>query len=200
MINCCSVKSFSDEYGDLCWLVERLGVAETSVRTRAKAPVKPNPNILVVDDEQANTILYTEILRKAGYTVTTAQDGFKAIAACKVRTPDLILLDLQMPLMSGQDVLTRLRGDEKTKDIPVIFLVTGDELPADQDSQDSTDQEYLIKPPDPSDLIIRVKNSLKVKFLKDEIRRKEGQIKDLMLIDPMTSLRNARYLSEFLKA
>jgi len=162
--------------------------------------VKPNPNILVVDDEQANTILYTEILRKAGYTVTTAQDGFKAIAACKVRTPDLILLDLRMPLMSGQDVLARLRADEKSKDIPVIFLVTSDELPSGQDTPDSTDPEYLTKPPDPADLIIRVKNALRVKFLKDEIRKKESQIKELMLVDPVSSLRNARYLSEFLKA
>ncbi len=162
--------------------------------------MKPNPNILVVDDEQANTILFTELLRKAGYTVTTAQDGFKAIAACKVRTPDLILLDLRMPLMSGQDVLTRLRADEKTKDIPMIFLVTAEEFPASQDSQDSVDQEYLTKPPDATDLIIRVKNALRVKFLKDEIRKKEVQIKELMLVDPVTSLRNARYLTEFMRA
>jgi diguanylate cyclase (GGDEF)-like protein len=162
--------------------------------------VKPNPHILVVDDEQTNTILFTELLRKAGYSVTTAQDGFKAIAACKVRTPDLILLDLRMPLMSGADVVERLKRDEKTRDIPIIFLVTSQELPASGTTQEYGEQEYLTKPPDPTELMVRVRSALRVKFLKDEIRKKEGQIRELSLVDPVTSLRNTRFLNEFLKA
>ncbi|HEY9871770.1 MAG TPA: diguanylate cyclase [Candidatus Obscuribacterales bacterium] len=162
--------------------------------------MKQNPHILVVDDEQTNTILFTELLRKAGYSVTTAQDGFKAIAACKVRTPDLILLDLRMPLMSGPDVVERLKRDEKTRDIPVIFLVTSQELPATGHAQEHGEQEYLTKPPDPTELMVRVRSALRVKFLKDEIRKKEGQIRELSLVDPVTSLRNTRFLNEFLKA
>lgn len=162
--------------------------------------MKPNPHILVVDDEQTNTILFTELLRKAGYSVTTAQDGFKAIAACKVRTPDLILLDLRMPLMSGADVVERLKRDEKTRDIPIIFLVTSQELPASGTTQEYGEQEYLTKPPDPTELMVRVRSALRVKFLKDEIRKKEGQIRELSLVDPVTSLRNTRFLNEFLKA
>lgn len=168
--------------------------------TPSNALVKPNPNVLVVDDEQANTILFTELLRKAGYSVTTAQDGFKAIAACKVRMPDLILLDLHMPLMSGADVLNRLRSDEKTRDIPVILMATKDELPGVKETADPSDQEYLVKPPDATELMIRVKSALKVKFLKDEIRKKEAQLRELSLTDPVTSLRSTRFLTEFLKA
>lgn len=162
--------------------------------------MKQNPHILVVDDEQTNTILFTELLRKAGYSVTTAQDGFKAIAACKVRTPDLILLDLRMPLMSGADVVERLKRDEKTRDIPIIFLVTSQEVPASGDTQEHGEQEYLTKPPDPTELMVRVRSALRVKFLKDEIRKKEGQIRELSLVDPVTSLRSTRFLNEFLKA
>lgn len=162
--------------------------------------MKQNESILVVDDEQANTILFTEILRKAGFSVTTAHDGFKAIAACKVRCPELILLDLHMPLMTGADVLHRLRSEERTKEIPVIFLVRKGELPELPPGDDEADQEFFFKPPDPTELILRVKSALRVKHLKDEIRKKEGQIRELSLIDPVTSLRNTRYLTEFLKA
>ena len=72
--------------------------------------VKPNSTILVVDDEVANTTLLGEVLKKAGYGVNSANDGFKAIAACKVRTPDAIVLYLQMPLMGGMVVYNRLRS------------------------------------------------------------------------------------------
>ena len=60
--------------------------------------------ILVVDDEQSITTLLSEVLKKAGYAANVANDGFKAIAACKVRTPDAIILDLHMPLMGGIEV------------------------------------------------------------------------------------------------
>lgn len=88
-------------------------------------------SILVVDDEQAQIDLISEALKSDGYLVASATDGFKAIAACKVRMPDLILLDLQMPLMSGLDVFKRLRSDEKTRDIPIIFLRRKGEKPSE---------------------------------------------------------------------
>lgn len=162
--------------------------------------MKQSPSILIVDDEQANTAQVAELLKQVGYSVNTASDGFKALAACKVRLPDLIVLDLYMPLMSGADVFNRLRAEEKTKYIPVIFTKRKDEPQPTLDKQVLEDCPLLTKPLEGNDLITLVKTILREKSLKDELRKKEGQLKELSLVDALTSFRNARFLNEFLKA
>ncbi|HEY9787775.1 MAG TPA: diguanylate cyclase [Candidatus Obscuribacterales bacterium] len=160
--------------------------------------MKANYNILVVDDEQAHTIALCDLLKKAGYQVASANDGFKAIAACKVRTPDVIILDLHMPLMGGVEVFNRLRADEKTSHIPIIFL--GSREQTLQDLKSPTEiEDVLFKPFEPQELLTRVKQVLREKALRDELRMKEQQIKELSLIDPLTQLKTSRYLTEFLK-
>ncbi|MBX9687806.1 MAG: diguanylate cyclase [Candidatus Obscuribacterales bacterium] len=153
--------------------------------------------VLIVDDQQAELTLVAEFLKSSGFSVTTATDGFKALAACKVRTPDVILLDLQMPLMSGLDVYNRLISDEKTKFIPIIFMRSEGQA-APQPGKESEDNPILVKPLEPQDVLSLVKTVLREKQLKDELRRKDVQVKELSLTDNLTSLRNARYLAEFL--
>jgi diguanylate cyclase (GGDEF)-like protein len=158
--------------------------------------VKESQCVLIVDDQQAELTLVTEFLKNSGFTVTVATDGFKALAACKVRAPDVILLDLQMPLMSGIDVYNRLASDEKTRYIPVVFLrAEGQAAPASPELEDSP---ILVKPLEPQDVLSLVKTVLREKALKDELRKKDTQVKELSLTDNLTSLRNARYLAEFL--
>lgn len=154
--------------------------------------------ILVVDDEQVNTVLLSEVLRDAGYAVDAANDGFKAIAACKVRTPDVIILDLTMPLMGGMAVYQRLKKEEKTSHIPIIFLGTREEPLPDLGS-DPDNEDILFKPVQPNELLSRVKSVLREKALKDELRKKELQIKELSLNDNLTDLKSTRYMQEFLK-
>lgn len=156
-------------------------------------------SILVVDDEPSNIDTITEALKSAGYVVASATDGFKAIAACKVRMPDLILLDLQMPLMSGLDVFKRLRGDDKTRDIPVIFLRRkGEKASGLAGAED--EHWVLSKPIAREELLSRVKTALRENTLKKEIRKREVQLRELSLSDPLTSFRSVRYLAEFLRA
>lgn len=158
--------------------------------------MKESQCVLIVDDQQAELTLVSEFLKNSGFTVTTATDGFKALAACKVRSPDVILLDLHMPLMSGIDVYNRLASDEKTKFIPIIFLRSQEQpLPALNDAEDSP---ILVKPLEPQDVLSTVKTALREKALKDELRKKDSQVRELSLTDTLTSLRNARYLFEFL--
>ena len=159
--------------------------------------MKESQVVLIVDDQQAELALVTEFLKQSGYTVTLASDGFKALAACKVRTPDVILLDLQMPLMSGLDVFGRLATDEKTKYIPVIFLrAEGQVTPPTIELEENP---ILVKPLEPQDVLSLVKTVLREKVLRDELRKKESQVTELSLTDSLTSLRNSRYLAEFLK-
>lgn len=158
--------------------------------------MKESQCVLIVDDQQAELTLVSEFLKNSGFTVTTATDGFKALAACKVRSPDVILLDLHMPLMSGIDVFNRLASDEKTKFIPIIFLRSQEQaLPPLNDAEDSP---ILVKPLEPQDVLSTVKTALREKALKDELRKKDSQVRELSLTDTLTSLRNARYLFEFL--
>jgi diguanylate cyclase (GGDEF)-like protein len=161
--------------------------------------VKQSHNILVVDDEPAHTMLISELLRRAGYAVAAANDPFKALAACKVRTPDMIILDLHMPIMGGMDVFDRLRSEERTSSIPIIFLGDKDAAVPAFKSDEPNQEDILIKPFEPNELLSRVRSALKMKALKDELKRKEAQLSELSLVDPTTQLKTARYLQEFLK-
>lgn len=161
--------------------------------------MKENRSILVCEPEESVIGQIAQVLEQAGYTVIAAVDGFKALAACKVRTPDLIVLDLHMPLMSGRDVFMRLREDEKTRHIPIVCLGQEGDAPIQVNFDEAGDQDLVIKPVDPQSLLAHVKALFKVKALRDELRKKEGQIKELSLTDPVTALRNTRYLTEFLK-
>ncbi|HEY65944.1 MAG TPA: response regulator [Caldilineae bacterium] len=112
--------------------------------------------ILVVDDEPDVQQLLNLILTRAGYQVSTANDGIEALSEVGRTPPDLILLDIMMPGMDGYEVLQRLRSDPATAHIPVIILsakgdvqdrVKGLRLGAD---------DYIPKPADPNELIARV--------------------------------------------
>ncbi|MBI4533605.1 MAG: diguanylate cyclase [Candidatus Melainabacteria bacterium] len=162
--------------------------------------MKQNQNILVVDDDKAHALMLAELLKDAGYGVVSANDGFRALAACKVRTPDLILLDLTMPLMGGIEVLKRLKADERTKSIPIIFLATLGELRAILEFQEGLIQDFLTKPVDPTELSIRVRTALRVKSLKEKLGPPEKHTGELSLTDAVTGLQNQHFLNEFVKA
>ena len=79
-------------------------------------------DILIVDDESANLQLLSELLGRAGYQVRPANDPQLAIDSALAQPPKLILLDVKMPEMDGFEVCRRLKQDERTRDIPVIFI------------------------------------------------------------------------------
>jgi two-component system phosphate regulon response regulator PhoB len=115
----------------------------------------------VVDDEPDITALVTYHLAKAGYQVSTAANGEEALEAARVVRPDLVVLDLMLPGVSGYDVLRRLRMEEHTRDAGVILLsarreevdrVKGLSLGAD---------DYLTKPFSPEELRLRVQAVLR---------------------------------------
>ena len=103
--------------------------------------------ILVVDDEPIIVKSVTRALSENGYTVFGAQDGTEALALAKKEKPDLIILDIRMPGMSGFDVLEKLRADEVTRPISVIMFTTKDE--ADDVVKCMVDGgalDYIVKP------------------------------------------------------
>ncbi len=140
--------------------------------------------ILVVDDDdERNLKLLGAILSNYGYSYETAKDGKEALKKAEEFMPDLIYLDIMMPEMDGYEVLRRLRTDERFNHVPVVLITAL----VDKDSKlrglDSGANDFLTKPFDPTELIIRTRNLLRIKekefedFLKEYNQRLEEEVR-----------------------
>lgn len=130
------------------------------------------PVILVVDDTPDNLALMAGILC-GHYTVKLAKDGLKALQiAASDSPPDLILLDIMMPGLSGYDVIRQLKVSPKTRDIPVIFLTAMNSVEDEQRGLEMGAVDYITKPVSPPIALARVANHLRLKSLADFLRDK----------------------------
>ena len=107
-------------------------------------PAAKQPRILVVDDDQSMRELLKLHLRNNGYDVRLAEDAVVAGHLVLRDPPDLVLLDVQMPYMSGYEFAAALKADEQTRDIPVVFLTTDDAVV--EHARKLGAQAYLNKP------------------------------------------------------
>jgi len=112
--------------------------------------------VLVVDDEADITALVAYHLAKAGYRVATAANGRDALLAAREERPDLVVLDLMLPGVSGYDVLGELRRRDETKDIGVIVLTARKDEPDRIKGLSLGADDYLPKPFSPQELVLRV--------------------------------------------
>ena len=120
------------------------------------ASVPVTHRILVVDDEPDITALVAYHLAKAGYRVSTAANGPDALKAAREERPDLVILDVMLPGVSGYDVLDELRRREETKDVGVILLTARREEPDRIRGLSLGADDYLTKPFSPHELALRV--------------------------------------------
>jgi len=112
--------------------------------------------ILVVDDEPDITALVAYHLAKSGYRVTTAANGRDGLRAAREERPDLVVLDLMLPGISGYDVLAELRRREETRDLGVILLTARKDEPDRIKGLSLGADDYLPKPFSPQELVLRV--------------------------------------------
>jgi sigma-B regulation protein RsbU (phosphoserine phosphatase) len=133
--------------------------------------------ILAVDDTPTNITLLAGLLGEQ-YRVKAATSGAKALELAAANPPDLILLDIMMPGLSGYDVLERLRADVKLRHIPVIMISAVDEIESVIRCIELGAEDYLPKPFNPTLLRTRVNASLEKKRLRDDIVRHLDQIED----------------------
>lgn len=135
--------------------------------------------ILLVDDNLQNLELMQAYLESLPCTLTTARDGIEAIAEVERERPDLILLDVMMPRMSGFEVCQKLKSNPSTRDIVIIMVTALHEVGDYERAVESGTDDFLTKPVNKLELVTRVKSLLRVSLLKrklDELmaRRETG--------------------------
>ncbi|MGE0085194.1 MAG: response regulator [Desulfococcaceae bacterium] len=131
--------------------------------------------ILVVDDEPNNLQLMRQIL-SPHYQMAFAASGPKSLDIVKTLETDLILLDIMMPGMDGYEVCERLRNDEKTKHIPVIFVTAKDDVDDEVRGLELGAIDYITKPVSPSIVKARVKNQLELKSALEKIEKQNQRL------------------------
>ena len=127
--------------------------------------------VLVVDDNQQNLELLQAYLDDMDCKTVAATDGIEALEIIKKNPPDLILLDVMMPKMSGFEVCRRLKNNPQTTDIPIIMVTALAELGDIERGVDSGTDDFISKPVNKWELTTRVKTMLKLKHLPDKLER-----------------------------
>jgi putative two-component system response regulator len=133
-------------------------------------------SILIVDDNTTNVELLCAQLKPYGYELKIAYDGDEALKKIEQNPPDLILLDLMMPRVSGYEVCQKIKQDKKTQLIPVIVVTALKEISDKIKAIEMGADDFLMKPFNKLELITRIKSLLKLKELYDNVERSEDII------------------------
>jgi CheY-like chemotaxis protein len=140
-------------------------------QTKTADGQEKSPTVLVVDDNRQNLELLQAYLEDLDCRTVPARDGAEALEIVGKELPDLILLDVMMPKMSGFEVCKRIKNDPKTGDIPVIMVTALNEYGDIERAIDSGTDDFLSKPVNKLELLTRVKTMLKLKHLTDKLER-----------------------------
>ncbi|HEY1016198.1 MAG TPA: response regulator [Herpetosiphonaceae bacterium] len=130
-------------------------------------------HILIVDDQKDNTVLLQYMLKAAGYRVSDASDGPEGLAFIKTCLPDLVLLDVMLPGMSGYEVLRTLRADAGLPFIPVMLVTAKQGVQDTVQGMDAGADDFLRKPVQRDELLARVRALLRLKQARDELVREQ---------------------------
>ena len=116
--------------------------------------------ILIVDDEPDVVTLIARTLVSEGFDVVTAYDGIAALDIAETENPDIVLLDIMMPMMSGYEVCQQLKANPQTQAIPVIFLTSAHTPDARHRSREAGADTLVLKPFSAAELVAQIRRSL----------------------------------------
>lgn len=139
-----------------------------------------NATILIVDDTPANLRLLFQILSGQGYQVRTVSSGERALESVEAGQPDLILLDIMMPEMSGLEVANRLKSGEKTQGIPIIFISALDDIKNKVNAFLAGGVDYVTKPFQPEEVLARVQTHLKLRSLQKQLTQRVRELEEAL--------------------
>lgn len=136
-------------------------------------------SILVVDDHEQNLELLQAYLEEIGCKVRTARDGIEALAEIDAGQPDLIILDVMMPRMSGYQLCTKLKSDPAFRDIPIVMVTALSEVGDVERAVECGADDFLTKPLHKIELITRAKSLLRYRLLKKQYEAALDKMKKL---------------------
>jgi two-component system cell cycle sensor histidine kinase/response regulator CckA len=136
----------------------------------------PKASILIVDDTPSSLHLLASILTRQGYHVLSASDGPSGLSLAQAEPPDLILLDVMMPCMSGYEVCEQLRENERTRDVPVIFISALDQVLDKVKGFSLGGVDYITKPFHPREVLARVETHLDLQGLQKSLQERNAQL------------------------
>lgn len=139
----------------------------------------PTSTVLIVDDNEQNVELLQAYLESLPVRIETAFDGVQAIEKVRDVNPDLILLDVMMPRMSGFQVCRQLKSDPKTRDIQILTVTALNELGDVEQAAECGTDDFVSKPVNKFELLTRVKSLLRVRHLKSELERALGYLNEI---------------------
>ncbi len=134
--------------------------------------------ILVVDDDSANLALLVTLLSEIGYRVYSAMNGMAALELLQLVRPDLILLDIKMPEMDGFEVCRRVKADERTHDIPVIFISAGSGLFDKVAAFDAGGVDYITKPFQFEEVVVRVGTHIELRSMQRKLEARNAMLQN----------------------
>lgn len=149
---------------------------------------KITSSLLIVDDQPINIQALYQIFA-ADHQVFMATSARQALELCASRSPDLILLDIEMPEINGFEACTRLKSNPDTRDIPIIFVTGHSDEAMEERGLDVGAVDFISKPFNPRIVRARVKNQLTLKIQSDLLR-------DRVYLDGLTGVHNRRYFNE----
>ena len=152
------------------------------------AALPQRPKLLIVDDQPTNVQALYQVF-SVDHQVFMATSGEQALAVCRDKQPDLVLLDVMMPTMDGYEVCRRLKADAATRDTPVIFVTAHNDEAAETRGLDAGAVDFISKPINPRIVRARVKTHTTLKLQTDILRR-------MVFIDGLTGVHNRRYFDE----
>ncbi|HJW93407.1 MAG TPA: protein kinase [Thermoanaerobaculia bacterium] len=133
-------------------------------------------NILIVDDTPANLDVLCGMLRDRGYRVRVAISGARALIAMRAERPDLVMLDINMPGMSGYDVCRELKRDESLRNVPVIFISALDEVIDKVKAFEAGGADYVAKPFEFGEVLARIEHQLKIAALQRQLEVRNAEL------------------------
>ncbi|MDX2016870.1 MAG: response regulator [Planctomycetota bacterium] len=136
-------------------------------------------DILLVDDNEQNLELLMAYLEDLGGSIRTARDGLEALDAIKSRIPDIVLLDVMMPRMSGFQVCQRVKADPATKDLPIVMVTALNEVGDVERAVDSGADDFLSKPVNKVELLTRVRSLIRLGRMQKQLRESLAELRRL---------------------
>ncbi|MES9827209.1 MAG: response regulator [Candidatus Thiodiazotropha sp.] len=130
---------------------------EQSVESDVPVSSQSKARVLVVDDSPTEIHIFKKILEKQGYQILVAKDGQEGVDVAKQELPDIILMDVVMPVLNGFQATRQLKNDESTASIPVIMVTTKGQQTDKNWGMRQGATEYLVKPVAPAELLHKIK-------------------------------------------